>query len=184
MGNFVDSAKLEFGKVMEALRRDLGSLRTGRANLALVEDVEVESYGTKMSLKSVASLSTPDARTVAIEPWDKNLLKDIEHALIAANLGINPVVDGVTVRLIVPQLTEESRKELIKIMKGKIEEHRQRLRRVRDEVKDRILTAEREKNMSEDERFREQELLDKMSGEFNDEIKEIGEKKEKEIMTI
>ncbi|MEK7516541.1 MAG: ribosome recycling factor [Patescibacteria group bacterium] len=184
MVNFVDAAKLEFRKVVESLQRELGSLRTGRANLALVEDVEVEAYGTKMALKAVASLSTPDARTVLIEPWDKTVLKDIERAIIAGNLGINPVVDGVAVRLVVPMLTEESRKELIKVMKGKLEEHRQRLRRVRDEVKEKIIASEREKNLSEDERFRQQELLDKMTGECNDEIKDIGENKEREIMTI
>lgn len=184
MANVVDGVKPEFQKVVESLQRDLGSLRTGRASIALVEDVEVEAYGAKMPLKGVASLSTPDARTLLIEPWDKSVLKDIERALIAANLGINPVVDGTAVRLMMPQLTEESRKELIKIMKTKLEEYRQRLRRVRDEAKERILAAEREKDLSEDERFRQQELLDKMAGEFTEEIKKIGESKEKEIMTI
>lgn len=184
MANVIESAKPEFQKVVESLQRDLGSLRTGRASIALVEDVEVEAYGSKMPLKGVASLSTPDARTLLIEPWDKSVLKDIERALVAANLGINPVVDGTAVRLMMPQLTEESRKELIKIMKTKLEEYRQRLRRVRDEAKERILAAEREKDLSEDERFRQQELLDKMAGEFNEEIKNIAEKKEAEIMTI
>ncbi len=180
----LDTAKNEFRDAIEFLKKDLSTLRTGRATPALVEDVSVEAYGAKMPLKGAAAISAPDARTISIEPWDKSLVKEIERALLESNLGIMPVVAGTVIRLVMPKLTEETRKNLIKIMGQKVEQGRISLRRIRDKARETIVAEERSKNIAEDERYRLQEQLDKLMGEMNDAVKKIAEEKEKEIMTI
>ncbi len=180
----IQEHKPELQKVIEHLKKELSQFRTGRATPALVEDIKVEAYGSQMEMKAVGSIQVTDPKTLAIEPWDKNLLKDIEKAITAANIGINPVNDGKLIRLVMPKLTEETRKDLIKVMGKKLEEARIGVRRVRDEVKEKIVTQEKEKKIAEDERYRLQDALDKMASEFNEMIKRMGEEKEKEIMTV
>ncbi len=180
----ISDYKPEFQKSIDFLKKELSQFRTGRATPALVDDIKVEAYGSQMELKGVASIQVSDPKTLAIEPWDKNLLKEIEKAITAANIGINPVNDGKVIRLVMPKLTEETRKDLIKIMAKKLEEARVGIRRARDEVKEKIIAAEKEKKIAEDERFRSQDALDKLSAEFNEVIKKMGEDKEKEIMTV
>lgn len=176
--------KPEFQKVIDHLKAELSSLRTGRANPAILDTVMVEAYGSKMPIKGVGSVGVPDSRTLTIEPWDKSLLKEIERAITAANLGLSPVVDGTVVRLNVPQLTEENRKDLMKLVGKRIEAGRQALRAVREKVRTEILAAEEAKKIREDERFKMQEDLEKMVATFNEQIKKMGEEKEKEIMTV
>lgn len=176
--------KEAFEKVLEHLKKELSSLRTGRATPALVEDLVVDAYESKMQLKSLASITTSDARTIIIEPWDKTVLKNIEKAISEAKIGLNPVVDGTLIRLSMPQLTEESRKELIKVAQKKLEEARAAVRRAREEVKSEILKSEENKEINEDERFKLQDKLDEMTREYNDKIKGMGEEKEREIMTV
>lgn len=180
----IQEYKPEFQKVIEHFKKELSQFRTGRATPALVDDIKVEAYGSQMDMKSVGSIQVSDAKTLVIEPWDKGLLKEIEKAIVAADIGINPVNDGKVLRLVMPKLTEETRKDLIKVMGKKLEEARVGVRRVRDEVKEKIVEAEREKKIAEDERYRAQDVLDKMASEFNELIKKMGEEKEKEIMTI
>ena len=180
----IQEYKPEFQKVIDHLKRELSQFRTGRATPALVEDIKVEAYGSQMEMKAVGSIQVTDPKTLVVEPWDKNLLKDIEKAILAANIGINPVNDGKVIRLVMPKLTEESRKDLIKVMGKKLEESRVGMRRVRDEIKDKIIAAEKDKKITEDERFRAQDALDKLSAEFNEVVKKMGEEKEKEIMTV
>lgn len=180
----IQEHKPEFQKVIEHLKKELSQFRTGRATPALIEDIKVEAYGSVMDMKSVGSIQVTDPKTLAVEPWDKNLLKDIEKAILAANIGINPVNDGKVIRLVMPKLTEESRRDLIKVMGKKLEEGRVGLRRARDEVKEKILAEEKAKKIAEDERYRAQDALDKMAAEFNEIVKKMGEEKEKEIMTV
>lgn len=176
--------KPEFQKVIDHLKRELSQFRTGRATPALVDDIKVEAYGSQMELKGVGSIQVTDPKTLTIEPWDKNLLKDIEKAILAANIGINPVNDGKVIRLVMPKLTQESRRDLIKVMGKKLEEARVGVRHVRDEIKEKIIAAQKDKQMAEDERYRAQDALDKLSSEFNETVKKLGEDKEKEIMTV
>ncbi len=180
----ISDQKEDFEKVLEHLRHELSSLRTGRANPAMVDTVMVEAYDGMMNLKGVASISIPDSRTVQIDPWDKSLLKAIEKGIIIANIGLNPVIDGVSVRLNMPQLNEENRKDLVKIMQKRLEEAKVAIRAVREKIRNGILAQEEEKTISEDERFRLQEELEKVTGGFVDKVKEIGDEKEKEIMTV
>lgn len=176
--------KPEFQKVIDHLKRELGGLRTGRASPALVEDIQVEAYGTKMGMKGVGSISVPDSKTIQIEPWDKTLLKEIEKAVSASGLGIMPIVDGNVVRISLPKLTEENRKELVKLMGKKLEEAKVGVRGVRERIREGIIADERDKKISEDERFRHQEALEKMVKDYVVEIDRIGAEKEKEIMTV
>lgn len=180
----IQESKSEFQKVIEHLKKELSQFRTGRATPALIEDIKVEAYGSVMDMKAVGSIQVTDPKTLAVEPWDKNLLKDIEKAILAADIGINPVNDGKVIRLPMPKLTEETRKDLIKVMGKKLEEARVGVRRVRDEVKEKILAEEKAKKIAEDERYRAQDALDKMASEFNETVKKMGEEKEKEIMTV
>lgn len=173
-----------FDDVIEFLKNDITSLRTGRATPALVEDISVEAYGTHQQLKGVASITVLDAKTLAIEPWDKSLMQAVETGLRNSSLGINPVNDGKVIRLPLPTLTTERRTELIKVLHQKLEAARISLRKVREEVRNEIDQAEKNNDISEDEKFSLQDALEKMVKDYNDKIKAVGEDKEKEITTI
>lgn len=176
--------KPEFQKVIDHLKTELSSLRTGRANPAILDSVMVEAYGSKMPIKGVGSVGVPDARTITVEPWDKSLLKEIERAIVGANLGLSPVVDGTVVRLNIPQLNEENRKELVKIAGKRVEDARVSIRAAREKIRTAIMAAEEAKKIREDERYKIQEDLEKLVATYNDLIKKMGEEKEKEIMTV
>jgi ribosome recycling factor len=174
----------KFQQIIDFLKTDVSSLRTGRANPAIVENVMVEAYDSRTNLAGLASISVPDARYILIDPWDKSILKNIEKAIIEAKLGLNPSIQGQQIRISVPAMTEENRKNLVKTLGEKLEHARKSVRNVRDEAKAEIQKAEKEKIVSEDEKYRLLEQLDKTAGGINDRIKHIGEEKEKEIMTI
>jgi ribosome recycling factor len=176
--------KDDFEKAILHLRHELGNLRTGRANPAMVDEVMVSAYDSEMPIKSLATISVPDPQTIQIEPWDKSMLKAIEKGITAANLGFAPVVDSAVVRLTMPKLTEENRKDLVKLMQKKLEEARVATRAVREKIRNAVLDAEKAKEISEDERFRLQEELEKMTKQFVEAIDELGAEKEKEIMTV
>ena len=176
--------KTAFEKVIDHFREELKTIRTGRANPAVVERVMVDSYGSLTPLQHVASISIPDARTIMISPWDKGVLKDIEKAIITAQLELNPVNDGTVIRITIPALTEEVRKNLLKIVGQKCEAARISLRGVRDGVKDEILKQEKAKEITEDDRFSLLEELDKITREYTGQVDEIGKKKEDEVMTV
>lgn len=184
MNNFLESRKEDFTKAVEHLRGELSALRTGRANPSLVENITVDAYGVKTPIRGLANITIPDPKTLLIEPWDKSVIKDMEKAIQMANIGINPVNEGTKIRLSMPQMTEENRKEMIKIMGQKLELARISLRNVRESVKDEITKAEKDKKISEDEKFRFQAELEEFVKKQNDEVKAIGEKKEHELMTI
>jgi ribosome recycling factor len=184
MPTIIDQHISAFENAMTHFENELLGLRTGRAHSGLVEDVKVEAYGSQMDLKGVASISVPDAKTIQIEPWDKALVSVVEKALIVADLGIQPVTSGTIIRMILPPMTEENRKNIVKQVHEKAEEAHIVMRSIREEVRDQIQKAEKEKQMSEDEKFRLQEQLEKIVKEWNDKVDQLADKKEKEIMTI
>ena len=180
----LDTQKPEFEKVITHLKSELGALRGTRATPALVENVQVEAYGMRQALKALASIAVADPKTLTIEPWDKSIMKDIEKAIQVANVGVNPVNEGALIRMVLPPLTEESRKELVKIIHGRLEDARGGVRTLREKLRQQVIDAEKKKETSEDEKYKQLEKLDKMVAEYNEQIKKIGEMKEKEIMTV
>lgn len=182
--DFIAKHQSDFDKAVEFLRNDITGLRTGRANPSVVENIQIEAYGTHVQLVSVASISTPDSHTIQIEPWDKTQVKAVEKAIIDSKLGFMPNVAGTVIRLIMPPMTEENRKNLVKILGEKLENARKSVRAVRDEARTEIIAAERDGGISEDEKYRFLEQLDKVAAGVNERIKHVGDEKEKEIMTV
>ena len=179
-----DLNKEEFKAALDSLKAELSKLRTGRAQPALVEDVRVDYYGTPTAVKQLGNISVPEPRQLLIQPWDKNALSPMEKAIREAGLGLNPTNEGDKLRITIPTLTEERRKELLKIAGKLAEEARIRVRAAREEISRDIKKRETGGAISEDDRFREQEQLQKVVDEFNAQIKDILEAKEKEMMTI
>jgi ribosome recycling factor len=176
--------KSEFVAVIDFLKSDIAALRTGRASTAMVENIFVDAYGSSQPLKAVASISISDAKTVVLEPWDKSLLAAVEKGVRDSGLGINPVNDGKIIRLSLPELTSERRQELTKILHQKLEQARISIRKVREDLREKINQEEKNNTIAEDQKFRLQEDLEKMVKEFNDEVKKVGEEKEEEIMKV
>ncbi len=174
--------KLE--KIVERLRHEVAGLRIGRATPALVEDLEVDYYGTKTPLKAVASISSPEPRTIVIQPWDKAVIPAIEKAIQGSSLGLSPITDREAIRLSVPPLTEERRRELVKMLSRHLEDARIQVRKEREEALKEIDKKEKAKEISEDEKFRQKNEAQKIVDEINKKIEEMGAAKEKEIMTV
>lgn len=171
-------------KAIEALRRELATIRTGRANPALVEHLRVDYYGTPTPLKQLASVTVPEARLLTIQPWDKSSLGAIEKAIQRSDLGLNPSNDGSVIRLVIPQLTEERRRELVRVVHKKVEEGRVAIRNVRREAHELLRDFRREKEISEDQEFNAQEELQKVTDRFIDEADQLGEEKERELLEV
>jgi ribosome recycling factor len=184
MSQLIEGSKPAFQNVLAHLEKELNNIRSGRANAAIVEEVKVEAYGSMMELKGLASISVPDAKTIQIEPWDKGVVKDIEKALIVANIGMSPNVAGTVIRLVMPPTTEENRRDTVKAVHQKGEQTRIGIRGVREEIRDQVLQDEKDKKLSEDDRFRLLEELDKLVAEFNKQIDAAVQKKEEEVMTV
>lgn len=184
MNQYLQSQSAAFVGAIDYFRKDIGTLRTGRANPSILDGLEVESYGTNMALNAVGNISVADGHSIVITPWDKNVLKEIEKALVVADLGVGVVNEGDKIRLTVPALTEENRKDLVKKLNSKMEDARIAVRQIRDEVKQAIEKAFGDKEISEDDKFRFIKELDDAVAARNDEIKEIRDHKEKDIMTI
>jgi ribosome recycling factor len=169
---------------IESLEEDLAGIRTGRATPALIEKLPVEYYGAPTSLMTLASISVPDPRTLLVKPFDPTTLKAIERGIIVSNLGLNPNNDGKTIRLNLPPLTEERRRELVKVVSHRLEEAKVSTRNIRrDLIKD-LREFEKEKLISEDDLKKAEEELQKLTDHIIDEIETIGSKKEKEIMEV
>ncbi len=168
-------------KAIEATKRELAELRSGRANPKMVEGIRVNYYGTPTLLKELATIGVPEARMIVISPYDPSSLKEVEKSILQSELGITPVNDGKIIRLIVPALSEERRQELIKIVKKTVEEGKISIRTVRREGKDRIKTLEKDKKISEDERFKTEDDLQKLTDKCIEDIDKILTDKEKEL---
>lgn len=184
MHQHISTKKPQFQAAVDHLSGELATLRTGRATPAVVESIKVPAYDSMMELKGVAAIRSLDAKTLVVEPWDKSVTQAIEKAIRDAQIGVNPAVDGNTIRLSFPPMTEENRKNLVKHMKGIIEETRVRIRGVRESVRDEVSKMEKNKDISEDEKFNMFDDLDKMTKEFTTQVDEMGKAKEQEIMTV
>jgi len=182
--SIIQTHKEDFNTAIEHLKQEMSSLRTGRATPALVEDIIVEAYGCKQPLKAVASISVADAKTITVDPWDKSVVQAVESAINNSQLGINPVNDGKLIRLPLPDLTAERRQELVKVLHQKLEQARITVRKIREDLRNEIDKQEKDKLASEDQKYKMQEELEKMVKEFNEKIKQLGDEKEKEIVTI
>jgi len=174
--------KTELKKVAEFLSKEYSQLNIGRASPMILDGVSIESYGSYVPLKNVASVSIEDPKTLRIAPWDKSQIKAIEKAIVGSNLGLSVATDDLGIRVIFPQLTTETRKTLVKVLKEKLEESRIIVRRERENVLDDMNTQEKESRMTEDEIFRAKEELQKIINETNSNLEAIFEKKEKEVM--
>ena len=168
-------------KAIEATKREFGELRSGRANPKMVEGIHVNYYGTPTLLKDISTISIPEAKLLVINPWDPNSVKDIEKAILQSDLGVTPMVDGKIIRLIIPPLSEERRIELIKLVKKIAEEGKISIRTIRRDAKDKIKSFEINKKISEDDRFKGEEELQKLTDKYTKEIDKILEGKEKEL---
>ncbi|MBU0531600.1 MAG: ribosome recycling factor [Candidatus Uhrbacteria bacterium] len=177
-------AKPKFAKAIDFLQGELASIRTGRANPALVEDIQVEAYGSMQPVKALGSINVPDSKSLVIEPWDKGVLKAIEKAIRDSDIGISPVVDSNVVRLNMPEMTEENRKDMVKRMKEKLEDTKVKMRGVREDTRGQILQLEKDKEIAEDEKYKLQEDLDKLTKEYTEKVDALGKAKEQEIMTV
>jgi len=171
-------------KTVASLERDLGKVRTGRASLALFDDIRVDYYGTPTPLKQAATLAVPESRLIVIQPWDTSIIGDIEKAILKSELGMTPVNDGKVIRITVPRLTEERRRELVKVVKKMGETAKIGVRNIRREAIDRLRKQEKEKEISEDELRSSQAEVQDTTDAFVDRVDEIVGAKEKEIMEI
>ncbi|HNW71855.1 MAG TPA: ribosome recycling factor [Candidatus Paceibacterota bacterium] len=174
--------KNDLKKVEEFLSKEYSQLSTGRASIMVLDSVSVESYGSFQPIKNVASISVEDPKTLRIAPWDKSQIKAIEKAITVADLGLSLATDEIGIRVIFPQLTTETRQRTVKVLKDKLEESRISVRRERGVVWDSIQTDEKNGKMTEDEKMRAKDELQKIIDETNKNLETIFEKKEKEVM--
>jgi len=171
-------------KSIEFVQRNFAEVRTGRANPALVEGLHIDYYGTPTMLKQLASISVPDAHMLVIQPWDQSAIPEIEKAILKSNLGITPAVDGKVVRLSIPQLSKERRQELAKLVHKMSEDGRVSLRTVRHEAKIMLEKLEKDKAITEDDKFRAIDEIQKMVDRYGLKIEEMLKAKEKEILEL
>ena len=178
------SAEHRMKMAVEILQRDFANVRTGRASAALLDRVQVDYYGTPTPINNLATVSAPEPRMLVIQPWDRTTIPEIERAILKSDLGLNPSSDGTLIRLVVPQLTQERRKELVKQVHRRAEEGRVAVRNVRRETHDDLKRREREHQMSEDELKRSENRLQKMTDGFVAQIDDVARRKEQEVMEV
>jgi ribosome recycling factor len=171
-------------KTIAALEKELGKVRTGRASLALLDDIRVDYYGTPSPLNQVATLSVPESRLIVIQPWDNSIIGEIEKAILKSELGMTPANDGKAIRIGIPRLTEERRKELVKLVKKMGEASKVGVRNIRRDVIEELRTMEKSKTISEDELHHLQIQVQKTTDTFIENIDKVIEAKDKEIMEI
>ncbi|MEK7576883.1 MAG: ribosome-recycling factor [Patescibacteria group bacterium] len=181
MQELINNAKKEFENILAHVAREISTLHVSRATPALVEDIVISVYGQKMPLNQVASLSAPDARTIIVQPWDTSILAEVQRGIAESHIGFSSSVEEKFVRLTMPQLSEERRREIIKHLGKKIEEARISIRRVRDHVQKSVEESERAKEISEDQKFRSKDALQKLVDEYNRKIADIEDKKIRDI---
>lgn len=171
-------------KAIDALTRDLAAIRTGRASPALVEHIKVNYHGVLTPLNRIASITIPEAKMILIQPWDRNSIRAIEKAILTSDLSLNPTSNGTFIRIPIPALTEERRKELIKVVHKRLEEARVELRNFRRDGIEKLRQAEKNKEISQDQYTRAADQLQKLLDNFIYRVNSIGQEKEKEIMEV
>jgi len=177
-------AQEKMEKAIQVLKKDLITIRAGRANPAILEKVQVEYYGTEMPINQMANISTPDPRSLVIQPWDKSALSEIERAILKSELGLTPSNDGNVIRISIPPLTEERRAELVKVARKMGEEAKVAIRNVRRDANDDIKKMEKNGEVPEDESRRGQEEIQKLTDRFIKEVDQVVAGKEKEILEV
>lgn len=184
MDQVVSDAEQRMLKAIDALKKEYSVLRVGRATPALLDKVMVDYYGTPTAVNQVANIGVPEPRMLIIQPWDKSMIPAIEKSILKSDLGITPANDGVVIRLVIPQLTEERRKDLVKVVKKKAEDSRVAIRNIRRETNDKLKAMEKKSEISEDESKRGQDTVQKHTDNYIKNIDKIMEAKEKEIMEV
>lgn len=180
----IKNADQRMQKSLQAFQEELAGLRTGRASAAMFDKIRVEYYGNPTPLNQVASISVPESRLVVIQPWDKNLLGEIEKAIQASELSLNPSSDGKVIRLNIPPLTEDRRKEIVKLAKNTAEQARVAIRNIRRDANDELKKQEKSGDISEDDLKREEDQIQSLTDKFIEEINSALEAKESEILEI
>ena len=179
----IASRKKDFDSALEMAKTEAASIRTGRANPSMVEDIQVDYMNGRSRIKELATISAPEPRVIVIQPWDPTAVLLIEKAIRESSLGLNPANDGHVIRLNVPSLSEERRKEFIKILNQRMEEIRIRIRQTREDILKKVQTAVKEKTAREDEAFKAKDELQKIMDDINKKIDEMTKKKEQELMS-
>lgn len=180
----LSQARIQMEKAVEDFRRELAGVRTGRANITLLDHVRVDYHGTPMPVNQLGTVTVPDPMTIVISPWDPSALQLIDKAIRGAELGLNPASDGKVIRVPIPPLTEERRKDLVKNMHKVLENHRTAVRSVRRDIKEALESLEKEKKISEDERKRGVEELDKVTHSETKKIEDLCAMKEREVLEL
>lgn len=180
----INSRREDLNKSIEHFVIETGKIRTGRANPSIVEDLMVDYYGTKTPIKQMAAINIPEPRQITIQPWDRSAMGAIEGVIRNSDLNLNPVNDGILIRITIPMLTEERRREMVKMLNQKAEEARIAVRNIREEILKELKEAEKNGSISEDDEFKGKEKVQEMVTEFNKKIEDIRAKKEVEVMTV
>jgi ribosome recycling factor len=180
----MDDAETRMGKAIDALKRDLGSIRTGRASPSLVERLPVEYYGSSTPLNQLAGISVPEPRLLVIQPWDRGSMAAIEKAIMKSELGLNPSNDGQVIRIAIPSLTEERRKQLVKLVHGHVEEGKVALRNIRRDAMTNVKELMNEKMIGEDDERRAEQQVDELTRRYVGKADDIGKAKEQEVMEV
>jgi ribosome recycling factor len=184
MKEFRNKAAEKMNGAIDVLKKDFASIRTGRASISLLDGILVDYYGTPTPINQVASLGIPDPRQITIQPWEQRLISEIEKAILKSDLGLTPGNDGKTIRINIPQLTEERRKQLVKVVRKRAEEARIAIRNIRRDINEEIKKAEKDKHFSEDDVKKFQEEIQKVTDSYISKVEDVLQHKEKEIMEI
>jgi ribosome recycling factor len=180
----ITQAKVRMEKAVEDFRKDLSSVRTGRANVTLLDHIRVDYHGTPMPINQLGTMTVPDPTMIVISPWDPGAVPLVDKAIRTSDLGLNPANDGKVVRVPIPSLTEERRKELVKHIHKVLENHRTAVRNIRRDIKEAVEKLEKEKKISEDEKKRSLDELEKLTHSETKKIEDLSAAKEKEVMEI
>ena len=180
----INNMKAHMDKTVESLRREYQKVRTGRANIGLLDDIKIDYYGTPSPLSQVATLSVPEPRTITLQPWETKMISVIEKAIMNANLGLTPANDGKVIRLNLPALTEERRKDIVKQLKKMAEEAKVAARNIRREANDELKKLEKNKKISEDDLKRAEKEVQDVTNSYITKIDEVLAHKEKEVMEV
>ena len=179
-----EDLKERMGKSIETLKREYSRLRTGRASISLLDGIRVSYYDSPTPLNQMASLAVPEPRLIVIQPWDKTAIEDIEKAILKSELGLTPINDGKVIRISIPPLTEERRKELVKVARKMSEENKVAIRNIRRDANEMLKDLKKEKEITEDDLYRSQEEVQKATDQFISQVDELCTAKEKEILEI
>jgi ribosome recycling factor len=180
----MDDAEVRMGKAIDALRRDLATIRTGRASPSLVERLPVDYYGSSTPLNQLAGISVPEPRMLVIQPWDRGSMAAIEKAIMKSELGLNPTNDGQVVRIAIPPLTEERRKQLVKLVHGHVEDGKVALRNIRRDAMTHVKELLSEKLIGEDDERRAEHEVDEMTKRYVSDAERVGKAKEQEVLEV